>query len=205
MDRKQILNWKTAGILAVILLLIAGLIKYLPQILSAQSSDTAQIESEPFTKKRMEMVEETIISRGLKDRQVIAAMQSVPRHMFVPDQYLDQAYADHPLPIGYGQTISQPYIVAMMTELLDLKRGKESLRLVPVRDIRQPYWQSWKASKSTPWKLYRTLPGRLQNGWQEWATTGFIPDRGMAIMDGRNLPPMMPSSLPQHRTTCPCH
>jgi len=129
MNRKQILNWKTAGILAVILLLIAGLIKYLPQILSAQSSDTAQIESEPFTKRRMEMVEETIISRGLKDRQVIAAMQSVPRHMFVPDQYLDQAYADHPLPIGYGQTISQPYIVAMMTELLDLKRGERVLEI----------------------------------------------------------------------------
>jgi len=129
MNRTLIFNWKTAGILAVILLAIAGLIKYLPKILSAQSSAAAQIESEPYTENRMQMVEETIISRGVKDRQVIAAMQSVPRHMFVPDQYLDQAYADHPLPIGYGQTISQPFIVATMTELLDLIKGERVLEI----------------------------------------------------------------------------
>ena len=75
------------------------------------------------------MVEETIISRGVNDRQVIAAMQSVPRHMFVPEAYIDQAYADHPLPIGYGQTISQPFIVAMMTELLGVKKGGRVLEI----------------------------------------------------------------------------
>jgi protein-L-isoaspartate(D-aspartate) O-methyltransferase len=56
-------------------------------------------------------------------------MQTVQRHRFVPDEYLDRAYADHPLPIGYGQTISQPYIVALMTELLELDRGGRVLEI----------------------------------------------------------------------------
>jgi protein-L-isoaspartate(D-aspartate) O-methyltransferase len=56
-------------------------------------------------------------------------MRKVPRHLFVPAEYLDQAYADHPLPIGYGQTISQPYIVALMTELLDLEASDRVLEI----------------------------------------------------------------------------
>ncbi len=56
--------------------------------------------------------------KGIRDKRVIAAMERVPRHLFVPEPYMPQAYEDHPLPIGYGQTISQPYIVAAMTELL---------------------------------------------------------------------------------------
>ena len=68
----------------------------------------------------MKMVETQIRRRGVTDEDVLAAMETVPRHEFVPEQYKTQAYADHPLPIGYGQTISQPYIVALMTELLEL-------------------------------------------------------------------------------------
>ena len=56
-------------------------------------------------------------------------MNTVPRHLFVPQDYLDQAYEDHPLPIGYGQTISQPYIVALMTEKLKVKRGDKVLEI----------------------------------------------------------------------------
>jgi protein-L-isoaspartate(D-aspartate) O-methyltransferase len=74
----------------------------------------------------MTMVERTIAARGVSDPAVLAAMRDVPRHRFVPDEYIDQAYEDHPLPIGYGQTISQPYIVAWMTELLELEPGKPS-------------------------------------------------------------------------------
>ena len=129
MNKTRIINWRNAGFLAGFLLAIAVLIIYLPKILSGQSSDTAQPESDPFTEKRMQLVEDTIISRGVKDRQVITAMQKVPRHKFVPEAYLDQAYADHPLPIGYGQTISQPFIVAMMTELLDLEKGARVLEI----------------------------------------------------------------------------
>lgn len=66
------------------------------------------------------MVREQIESRGVCDPRVLAAMRKVPRHEFVAEQYAYAAYEDHPLPIGYGQTISQPYIVALMTELLRL-------------------------------------------------------------------------------------
>jgi protein-L-isoaspartate(D-aspartate) O-methyltransferase len=75
------------------------------------------------------MVSVTIESRGVKDPAVLRALRSVPRHEFVPSEYLDQAYDDHPLPIGYGQTISQPYIVAWMTELLELKPGEKVLEI----------------------------------------------------------------------------
>ncbi|MDR7542873.1 MAG: protein-L-isoaspartate(D-aspartate) O-methyltransferase [Armatimonadota bacterium] len=61
------------------------------------------------------MVEQQIRARGIRDERVLRAMLTVPRHRFVPDRYLAQAYGDHPLPIGYGQTISQPYIVALMS------------------------------------------------------------------------------------------
>lgn len=66
------------------------------------------------------MVETQIRPRGVSDRAVLRAMERVPRHRFVPAEHRAQAYADHPLPIGHGQTISQPYIVALMTQLLQL-------------------------------------------------------------------------------------
>jgi len=67
------------------------------------------------------MVRYQIEDRDVRDQGVLAAMRTVPRHEFVPERYQDQAYNDHPLPIGLGQTISQPYIVAFMTELLKLE------------------------------------------------------------------------------------
>ena len=72
------------------------------------------------------MVEEQLIGRGIKDPRVIAAMKKVPRHLFVEEALQGQAYSDHPLPIGEKQTISQPYMVALMTEALQLK-GKEKV------------------------------------------------------------------------------
>lgn len=82
-----------------------------------------------YTIQREEMVSTQIEARGIKDPEVLTAMRSVPRHKFVLDEYLDQAYADHPLPIGYGQTISQPYIVALMTEALKLEPGQSVLEI----------------------------------------------------------------------------
>jgi len=75
------------------------------------------------------MVLETIKGRGITDEDVLKAMRAVPRHLFVPESERDYAYGDHPLPIGYGQTISQPYIVALMTDLLELKRGDKVLEV----------------------------------------------------------------------------
>ena len=64
------------------------------------------------------MVERQIISRGVEDKKVLNALRSIPRHLFVPEEYIQIAYEDHPVPIGFGQTISQPYIVAVMTQSL---------------------------------------------------------------------------------------
>jgi protein-L-isoaspartate(D-aspartate) O-methyltransferase len=66
---------------------------------------------------RQRMVDEQIAGRDVRDPEVLAAMRAVPRHLFVPPDVVDDAYADTPLPIGHGQTISQPYIVALMTQL----------------------------------------------------------------------------------------
>lgn len=79
------------------------------------------MQGDEFEKNREKMVELQIIRRGIKDPLVLAAMRKVPRHLFVPEPLRSQAYEDHPLPIGEKQTISQPYIVALMTEALRLK------------------------------------------------------------------------------------
>jgi protein-L-isoaspartate(D-aspartate) O-methyltransferase len=82
-----------------------------------------------FAQQRERMVLETIERRGITDEDVLNAMRAVPRHLFVPENQRDHAYGDYPLPIGYGQTISQPYIVALMTELLELKEGDKVLEI----------------------------------------------------------------------------
>ncbi len=81
----------------------------------SSSSDTAI-----FTSLRQRMVDSQLRARGIRDERVLDAMARVPRHEFAPERYRDQAYEDHPLPIGEGQTISQPYIVAVMLEALAL-------------------------------------------------------------------------------------
>jgi len=75
------------------------------------------------------MVEEQIETRGITNGRVLAAMRDVPRHMFVPESQQHHAYEDHPLPIGYGQTISQPYIVAAMVDALELKEDHRVLEI----------------------------------------------------------------------------
>jgi protein-L-isoaspartate(D-aspartate) O-methyltransferase len=87
--------------------------------------------SEPaeYVEARQRMVDDGIVAWGISDPAVIAAMRNVPRHEFVPEEYLAQAYANHPLPIGYGQTISQPYIVALMTEQLRVQAGDKVLEI----------------------------------------------------------------------------
>jgi protein-L-isoaspartate(D-aspartate) O-methyltransferase len=90
---------------------------------------TVETVEDEFGNARRRMVQDTIAARGVQDPRVLLAMETIPRHQFVPAEYLDQAYADHPLPIGYGQTISQPYIVAWMTELLALQPGEHVLEI----------------------------------------------------------------------------
>jgi len=78
---------------------------------------------------RRQMVEEQLADRDISDRRVLEAMRQVPRHLFVPPASRPQAYADYPLPIGEGQTISQPYIVALMTQCLELKGSEKVLEV----------------------------------------------------------------------------
>lgn len=86
----------------------------------AETRVAAEIHPERFAIDRQRMVEIQLRDRGIRDQRLLDAMATVPRHEFVEARYLDQAYADRPLPIGAGQTISQPYIVALMLELLHL-------------------------------------------------------------------------------------
>jgi protein-L-isoaspartate(D-aspartate) O-methyltransferase len=103
--------WKVAAVLAAAIVLAAG---------------ACREPADPMQKKRSEMVETQIAARGIRDPRVLEAMRSVPRHLFVPPAEAAFAYDDRPLPIGSGQTISQPYVVAFMAEQLRLT-GKEKV------------------------------------------------------------------------------
>ena len=91
-------------------------------------TSTPDDDSETYRPAWNRLIEE-IKGQGVKNPEVLRAMEAVPRHKFVLDEYLGQAYENHPLPIGYGQTISQPYIVAWMTELLELQPGEKVLEI----------------------------------------------------------------------------
>jgi protein-L-isoaspartate(D-aspartate) O-methyltransferase len=104
----------------------------LPMVLTQCTDGKRVSESNPkgdFKPMREKMVENQIKARGVKDPRVLNALLKVERHRFVPEKYLDSAYSDQPLPIGEGQTISQPYIVALMTELLELKGNEKVLEI----------------------------------------------------------------------------
>jgi len=86
-------------------------------------------QKDPYAAKRDRMVDTQIIARGISDSGTLQAMRKVPRHLFVPALYASEAYSDRPLPIGYSQTISQPFIVAYMTQLVRPSRGKTALEI----------------------------------------------------------------------------
>lgn len=109
-DMKPLLTWLTVWVL----------------VLGALSPTLAE---DPFQTSRERMVREQIAARGVSDPRVLAAMRAVPRHLFVAPQWRPMAYADQPLPIGQGQTISQPYIVAYMTAALRLGPADKVLEI----------------------------------------------------------------------------
>ncbi len=92
-----------------------------------ESSETQ--DSAEFLQLRAAMVRDQIAARGVRDRETLEALRAVPRHLFVPKFLWPHAYQDYPLPIGHGQTISQPYVVAFMTEALELKRTDRVLEI----------------------------------------------------------------------------
>ncbi len=104
------------GLVAVVILLLAA-------------APASGAEEARYSAERAEMVRTLTDAYAIRDPRVVSVMRQVPRHLFVPPQYRFQAYEDHPLPIGEGQTISQPYIVAFMTEILRLKPGDRVLEV----------------------------------------------------------------------------
>jgi protein-L-isoaspartate(D-aspartate) O-methyltransferase len=124
---------KNTLILRILLLLLL----LLPAVLlfadgeqeSQESVEPAISEGDRFEKARREMVLSQIASRGIKDERVLEVMARVPRHLFIPEGMRYQAYLDHPVRIGEGQTISQPYIVALMTSSLSLTGNEKVLEI----------------------------------------------------------------------------
>jgi protein-L-isoaspartate(D-aspartate) O-methyltransferase len=100
-----------------------------PFTLGPQNSGAREVPEAVLTDARRRMIEQDIAGRGIKDQRVLRALATLPRHLFVPEQLRSSAYDDRPLPIGSGQTISQPYIVAFMTELLELKGHEQVLEI----------------------------------------------------------------------------
>ncbi len=96
---------------------------------AADGPRVTALPSDAYADRRTRMVETQIVARGVRDPRVLAAMRKVPRHLFVDPEQRAQAYEDHPLPIPGNQTISQPYIVALMTELLELKPSSRVLEI----------------------------------------------------------------------------
>lgn len=139
--------------------------------------------AEDFARLRRLMVETQIRARGVRDPRVLAAMAKVPRHHFVPEDLRARAYADEPLPIGEGQTISQPYIVAYMTEALGLKGGERVLEIgtgsgyqaAVVAEIAGGVWTvelledlSRRARAVLDGLGYARVRYRVGNGWDGW-------------------------------------
>ena len=100
-----------------------------PMVTPAVTDGSPAPATDQFAEERERMVDEQIIPREVTDPIVLQAMRRVQRHEFVPPEFLDQSYEDHPLPIGYGQTISQPYIVAYMSDNCALKPGDRVLEI----------------------------------------------------------------------------
>lgn len=133
---------------------------------------------------RHAMVEQQIKQRGITRPEVLAAMEQVPRHLFVPDSLRAEAYSDHPLSLGQGRTVYQPYVVALTTSLLDLKRGSKVLEIgtgsgyhaaILSRIAREVYSVeivesvASQASKRLSVLGYHNVEIRVGNGYQGWA------------------------------------
>ncbi|HIA35720.1 MAG TPA: protein-L-isoaspartate(D-aspartate) O-methyltransferase, partial [Flavobacteriales bacterium] len=101
----------------------------LSTLLTFSSGAQHSYEEEPWKALAATMVAKQITDRGVKDQRITEVMKNTPRHLFIAPEFTEQAYGDHPLPIAEGQTISQPYIVALMTELLDLTQTDKVLEI----------------------------------------------------------------------------
>lgn len=162
----------------IVLIVIASLLNL---FLFFQTSD------DDFRKLREKMVEQQIKARGVKDKAVLDAMLKVPRHLFVPKNRISDAYNDGPLPIGYGQTISQPFIVAYMTEVINPTKCKKVLEIgtgsgyqaavlaeivdsvYTIEIITELYRESKERLSKLGYKNVKVKNGDGYYGWKEFA------------------------------------
>ena len=153
------------------------------------------------------MVNYQIIARGIKDKKVIEAMREVPREEFVDDSIKDEAYEDRPLPVGFGQTISQPYIVALMTESLELEGDEKVLEIgtgsgyqaaILARIVKNVYTIEIVKSLYEKTKIllekYKNIKMEYRdgyNGWKEYAPF----DRIIVTAAAEKIPPPLIEQL----------
>ena len=125
LNKKHIINKK---IIFIITLIFIALIFILNKNKFILEKEIIQ-ENDKYTILRMRMIDDQLKSRDIDDKKVLDVMNKIERHKFVPSTLIDQAYEDNPLPIGYGQTISQPYIVALMTQNLKIDKNDRILEI----------------------------------------------------------------------------
>jgi protein-L-isoaspartate(D-aspartate) O-methyltransferase len=163
--------------------LLVGCSAWAAWITDPANPDPGGTAQDRVTAARQRMVAEQIAARGLSDAGVLEAMRTVPRHLFVPDGQAADAYDDTPLPIGHGQTISQPYIVALMTELVHPRRDDRALEIgtgcgyqaaVLSRLVRHVYTIEIVEALGRPAHErlarlgYDNVTGRIGDGYQGW-------------------------------------
>lgn len=155
-----------------------------------------------FATARRIMVQRQLVARGIMDRRVLAAMEEVPRHLFMDESLWPEAYDDNPLPIGEGQTISQPYMVAIMTELLDLEPHEQVLEIgtgsgyqaaILTRLCRWVYTVerieslSQRAAKALAACGYENISFKVGDGTEGWPEQG--PFDGIVVTAGAPVVP----------------
>jgi protein-L-isoaspartate(D-aspartate) O-methyltransferase len=175
----------------------------------AAAVSTQAPSSDVWAARRAGMVESQLRARDIRDERVLAAMARVPRHLFVPESERDAAYADHPLPIGHGQTISQPYIVAYMSEALRIRPSDRVLEIgtgsgyqaailaelagkVFTMEIVEPLADRARATLAD--LGYRTVEVRTGNGYLGWPERAPF-DRIMVTAAPEQVPPALEAQL----------
>jgi protein-L-isoaspartate(D-aspartate) O-methyltransferase len=177
--------------------------------MAACSTSMGQTSEERWTTERARMVDQQIRARGIEDAAVLDAMRRVPRHLFVPEGERGSAYDDSPLPIGHGQTISQPYIVAFMTEALELGPEHRVLEIgtgsgyqaavlgelakeVFTIEIVEPL--ATRARETLKTLGYRNIHVRAGNGYAGWPEEAPF-DRIMVTAAPEEVPPALVEQL----------
>jgi protein-L-isoaspartate(D-aspartate) O-methyltransferase len=178
---------------ANLILFIAGFLAPLPQ--------------QDYSKLRQEMVSRQIEERGVKDSATLAAMRKVPRHLFVPADQQSNAYEDRPLPIGHGQTISQPYIVAYMTEIikprpdykvLEIGTGSGYQAAVLAEIVKEVYTieiiEALGGQAKTRLAKYKNVEVKIADGYNGWKEKGPF-DAIVVTAAAEHVPPPLKEQL----------